>query len=380
MNKFERNAITLLDQIVSTKSGKRTETLLYPKSDDLYLGWMYVVGRHFRDAFDIKYTTKRKNKKEIKVWTQGSSFSVKEGYLFKMVNRPDWMLQVIGATPATPAGNNKERDKGSVTYQHIKGNTREKKLYTVSQDEFIRTIIAGERPLHVVSFEKVCNNDFNLCPDIAVYKAHVRLSEINEQAVEMINVVSDTSWLNELDVIDRLSFEARAQKTIEKLVIDIFQKVNNQATEEFGEYLISHTASRILATHLNHTTIPLAEILKEKVTGNPGFDFHTESHTGYVAFGEAKYSGKKNPYQDALGQIVDFITKQKDLMELRTLKPFVSDLAISNAANNAKAYIAAFSVNAQSPDTIFGNALASSFTKQLSPQKELYLIGVEIDA
>ena len=120
-------------------------------------------------------------------------------------------------------------------------------------------------------------------------------------------------------------------------------------------------------------------IFKEQKSGNPGFDFHTESFSNIIAFGEAKYSASINPYTKALSQIVDFIGLCKDDMELTDLSNFVSGQAIDRALNGVKAYIAAFSLNSKKPETILTKVLNSEYLSKLLSYPELYLIGVEIN-
>ena len=139
------------------------------------------------------------------------------------------------------------------------------------------------------------------------------------------------------------------------------------------------TAQDVLENSFSHRKVPLAELFKEKVSGNPGFDFHTESNSCMIAFGEAKYSGSENTYTKALTQIVDFISLAKDDMELTDLQRFVSTKAVENALNGNKAYIAAFSINAKRPETVFNNVLKSDLLTQLVLYPELYLIGVEVN-
>lgn len=61
-----------------------------------------------------------------------------------MVHKPDWMLQVIDAVPASSAGKDKERDKGYVKYQLIQQGVRRRELYEATQDDFIRMLITDE--------------------------------------------------------------------------------------------------------------------------------------------------------------------------------------------------------------------------------------------
>lgn len=219
-------------------------------------------------------------------------------------------------------------------------------------------------------------SDLNSLTDI--YIIHVEVNDLSNQASDMITTIMDSSWISRLSPVDKLSYEARAKRTISKLVDDVFKKIADSVTVDFGEYMVSMSAQAALETSLKHFKLPLAELFKEKMTGNPGFDFHTQSHTTLVAFGEAKYSGNNSPYANALAQIAEFITLEKDVAELTDLSKFISEEAITNALKDKKAYIAAFSVNAKDPKRIFNNVLTSEYITPLLNCSELYLIGVEV--
>ena len=147
---------------------------------------------------------------------------------------------------------------------------------------------------------------------------------------------------------------------------------------KFGEYVVSMTAQDSLEIEMHHRKVPLAEMFKEKISGNPGFDFHTEAQSNTIAFGEAKYSATDNPYTRALTQIIEFIELGKDTMELTDLSRFVSGTAINKAIGGQKAYVAAFSINSTNYDLVFRNILKSEYLKELLEYTEVYLIGAEI--
>lgn len=213
-----------------------------------------------------------------------------------------------------------------------------------------------------------------------VHVLHIRIKDLDARAEEMLSAIQDTSWILPLDAVGQISFKAMSQRTIKKLVRLIVERSKTDLTAEFGEYLISESAQSVLSLHLAHKKVPLAELLKEKVSGNPGFDFHTESVAELIAFGEAKYSGSENPYTKALEQIGEFIDLEKDSAELIMLKNFVSEKAVKNYVSGHKAYVAAFSINSASPRKILSNAVAHALVDPLLSHKELYIVGVEIDA
>lgn len=232
--------------------------------------------------------------------------------------------------------------------------------------------------MEIINIEKINMSGYGKIANGEVYKIHVRIDDVDERAKEIIRSISDNSWVARLDIVDKISYKARAEETIKKLVKEIFEKVDSIVTEEFGEYLVSESARDLLLQNFNHTKIPLAEIWKEKKTGNPGFDFHTESASQLISFGEAKFSNSQNPHTNAINQIVGFIDNNKDKMELADLRRFCSPDALENAVDGKKAYVAAFSINGKQYDRIFDTAINSDGFEQLLKFPELYLIGVEV--
>ena len=121
--------------------------------------------------------------------------------------------------------------------------------------------------------------DKHIYPNCDINCIHIQIKDLNKVVSEMTSEISDTSWINNLKELDKLAFNATAKRTIDKVVNEIFSKVSNGLNEDIGEYLVSFSAQNTLVSHYNHKKIPLAELLKEKVSGNPGFDFHTISYS-----------------------------------------------------------------------------------------------------
>ena len=234
--------------------------------------------------------------------------------------------------------------------------------------------------MEIVSVKIENMGDYGKSSEGIVYSVHVIIKDIEVRAADMVSNISNTSWISKLDAVARVLYSARSERTITKLVNYIINRVENTITDEFGEFLVSDSAQSVLVGELDHEKVPLAEFLKEKDSGNPGFDFHTETHTNLVAFGEAKYSGKGNPHGKSLSQIVRFIDLKKDDAELVDLRNFVSESAMDNSLHGRRAYVAAFSVNHDNPEIIIRNSLKSKFIDDLLVFPEVYVIGVEVDA
>ncbi|MDV7698697.1 hypothetical protein N6B72_17365 [Chryseobacterium soli] len=210
-----------------------------------------------------------------------------------------------------------------------------------------------------------------------IHCLHIKINDIKPIIKEIEVDISDTSWINDLDELSKKVFKANAEKTINKIVNDIIAKVDSNINTDIGEYIVSYSAQHSLEINFSHKKIPLAELLKEKISGNPGFDFHSISSTNYLIFGEAKFSIDSTPRSDALEQIEKFIG-DKDNGELFWLQPFLDEQTKTNIINDEKGYAAAFSFNGNSIIKILNNALESSPIKKIIQNKELYLIAVEL--
>ncbi len=234
--------------------------------------------------------------------------------------------------------------------------------------------------MKLVAAKKVDMKKHDVITDCEVYLIYVKVRNIEKLADEMIQTISDTSWINTLKAAQQATFKATSRRTIVKLVNNINNRIENDAlTEDFGEYMVSNTAQWILEKKHSHSKVPLAELVKGRISGNEGFDFHSESKNCHIVFGEAKYSGSKSPYKKALEQIKEFIDESKDMAELNVLEHFVTNVAMENCLDGNKAYTAAFSINARDAKKVLINAVKSDYLKSLLDHKEIYLIGVEVD-
>ena len=234
--------------------------------------------------------------------------------------------------------------------------------------------------MNIISFNVTSMADYLETATGQIFLIAIDITDLESRVKEMLEVALDTSWLESMDVIDRMGYEARSVRTVDKVTNEILNNVESDISEDFGEYMVSDVAQTALKTHLSHIRLPLAELIKEKITGNPGFDFHTESPEALVAFGEAKYSGVKNAHGRALKQINEFIQDKKDIQEFPDIRRFVTEAAIQNAAVGKKAYSAAFSITTEDVDVIMNNALTSIHMKTLLTYEAVYLIGVKVSA
>jgi hypothetical protein len=234
--------------------------------------------------------------------------------------------------------------------------------------------------MNLISYTETNMSDYAHTATGKIFSIAIDITDLELRVKEMLTVALDTSWLQPMDVIDRMGYEARSKRTVDKVTNEILNNVETDISEDFGEYMVSDVAQTALKKHFYHIRLPLAELIKEKISGNPGFDFHTESPEALVAFGEAKYSGVKNAHGRALKQINEFIQDKKDIQEFPDIRRFVTEAAIQNAAAGKKAYSAAFSITTGDVAAIMDNALTSIHMKTLLTYEAVYLIGVKVSA
>lgn len=216
-------------------------------------------------------------------------------------------------------------------------------------------------------------------------KASVQFIRIDPEDIsvtlsEILKAIMDLSWLKNFDAESLArSYEQRAQITI----ADMRRKIENcdtgKLTKDAGEYVVSELAREAIVSELNYLDIPLAELLGKKISGNPGFDFHSQNiDTDTVIFGESKYVTTTTAYSSALPQIVDFIDNGKDIEDLPELKQFCSAAALHRAYNGNKGFAAAFSAKRTSSDNIISNIKSRSDFQSLLSYDEVLLVAVNL--
>ena len=123
-----------------SEPGERDEWVF--KNDE----WAFLVPFWFRDALDIKYDQRVKEKRPYMVWTQGPVIHFKEGDLIR-ARSGDRFVQV---SAATPMGWNKAKGvmaQGGVTYSEFStlgGRLVKTGTYDCTQMQFLQMLMSGE--------------------------------------------------------------------------------------------------------------------------------------------------------------------------------------------------------------------------------------------
>jgi len=109
--------------------------------------WFYKVPFSYREALDVKYEQRIKNKKSYMVWTQGPILRFKDGDFLTAKNEKN-SLQILFSQPMGWDVSKNEMHEGSVTYDYfdIKDGKHVKiKTSTCSQMQFLEMLIYGNK-------------------------------------------------------------------------------------------------------------------------------------------------------------------------------------------------------------------------------------------
>lgn len=211
---------------------------------------------------------------------------------------------------------------------------------------------------------------------------HIEINDLIYIAKALTQKVQNKSWMMSLDKGTRRQYEFTANETASEL-ISIFNSPtdeNEELTSEFGEVMVSISASEALSKMFEHISIPIAELWKPQKKQNEGFDFHTVCPDFLINFGEAKYSKNINPYSLSEEQTDDFFTVEKQYRDRTFLRDLVDEKAIANLDEDDYGAIIAFSINSSNIEEIFKNAILKVDTYNvLSKAKQIYIVGVSYD-
>ena len=206
----------------------------------------------------------------------------------------------------------------------------------------------------------------------------VEITDINLAIKHTYYSISDISWINKFtDVAVREGYLIRANGTINYLSKHFDE--NSKINESTGEYLISITAKDTIVETLNYKDIPIGEVLGQKVSNNPGFDYYAENiKENYVVFGDAKYKTYSSSYTAALKQILMFIGQKRDFSDYISIKEFLENETIENMQKKIKGFSAGFTFLGKKENFITQIFQKEDF-QELLKYKELILIGVKIN-
>ena len=204
--------------------------------------------------------------------------------------------------------------------------------------------------------------------------------DLQQTLATILEVLMDLSWLSKFDEdYIKASYAQRANETITDIKNKFATSIDDKITKEAGEYVVSELARESLQSQLNYLHVPLAELLGMKISGNPGFDFHSQNGTtNTVIFGEAKYNSHSSAYSAAISQVSQFVIDKKDIKQIVDLQSFCSSEALKRANEGFKGFAIAFSAKTTSSDDLIKNILAHAKFAELLSHVEIILLAVNL--
>lgn len=228
----------------------------------------------------------------------------------------------------------------------------------------------------VIECFKISDKGYSL-PNVIFIR--IEPSDLKVTINDIICSLNNLSWIETFDKeYIKKSFKIRASKTAEHLSNKLNNFAQDKVTTDIGETVVSELSRLAIVKELEYRDIPLAELFKQKISGNHGFDFFSETLSQFIVFGEAKYVLNSNGYGRALEQIERFIMEERDTSDLNDIDRFVSDLSLNNHTQNNKAFACAFSATSIKSETLIDNILNNDHFNKIKHHREIILIAVNV--
>ena len=209
-------------------------------------------------------------------------------------------------------------------------------------------------------------------------------TDLQLSLITIFNSLMDVSWINhffEDSPVLKDSVIKRALPTLKSFNSKFKSGPIVSVDKETGELLVSEISRRTLVERYGYFSMPIGELFKQKVTGNPGFDFFSINHNEIILFGEAKYVAKSTPFKNALNQITDFIEDGKDSKDMWDIEKFIPERqkAQLNFLNGQKGYVGSFSSKKESDQELIDKIKNLKSYKELqATYPEVICIGINI--
>lgn len=228
--------------------------------------------------------------------------------------------------------------------------------------------------MKILDFRKIDESNHHKVTFIRVEPIDLQLT-----LTDIINTLSDLSWISRFDEeYIREGFRARALPTVSDITAKLIASSAEQVSEDAGEYVVSELSRSAIVHQLKYLSVPIAELYNKKISGNPGFDFHTQNDCETLIFGEAKYSSSRNAYGTGLKQVVEFISDEKDKKDIPELRDFFCEVALKKVMQGIKGFAVGFSAKTTPSDFLIKNITRNKDYKILLGYEEIILVAVNV--
>ena len=203
---------------------------------------------------------------------------------------------------------------------------------------------------------------------------------------KVVGILHNMSWMYDLvkdcDMED--VYRLRAEKTIQAIDEAIEKAKADPDNEdglaaEFRELTVSVCSQAALRMKRAVRVVPLAELLKEKVRGNPGFDFHVIEQNGMLVVGEAKYRRARRGHLAALKQVAGFVREKKHISDIGVLRDFAPRDTIEMLRRGRFGVGIGFSTAGENHRSYKGAITKMREKEGYLPGKTLLVIGINND-
>lgn len=222
-------------------------------------------------------------------------------------------------------------------------------------------------------------DDIPVSPTIHFYRIEPSDIGLRKTLTDIFYSLSQLCWLSHFDgSFLKDSYETRAKGTLNYILNNVLMGSSDKSTGEAGEYIVSELSRQAIVMQKHYSDIPLGELIKQKVAGNPGFDFFTKNLSDVILFAEAKYNSSQNAYGIAMRQINDFINEKKDIADLPDIEKFVGSEACAKVSRGEKGFVAAFAAKSIPTSELLKNIQNNNDFKALSKYQELICVAVNV--
>lgn len=228
--------------------------------------------------------------------------------------------------------------------------------------------------MRILDVKKIDTNNHNRVTFIRVEPI-----DLQETLMDIICKLSDLSWISRFDEeYIREGFRARALPTISDITKKLTASSSDKVSSDAGEYVVSELSRAAIVNQLKYLCVPLAELYSKQVSGNPGFDFHTQNDCETLIFGEAKYLSNQNAYSTGLRQVVQFIEEEKDVKDILDLRDFFNQAVLTKVTQGTKGFAIGFSAKTTPSSALINNITQNQYYKVLLTYEEIVLVAVNI--
>ena len=213
---------------------------------------------------------------------------------------------------------------------------------------------------------------------------HIKFLRINPTDIKLtlktvLDSLMNLSWLSNFDE-DYLvnSYKLRCEQSIKHIATKIIKQNDSSVTRSSGEYVVSELArSSVVDTH-SYLDVPIADLFKKQIAGNPGFDFYTLNANKNILFGEAKYIAKQSGHLSALKQSYKFYTQKQHITEIADIEKFFCKDSLANCTKDEIGFMVAFSAKKTTTANFIKIIKKNPNYQELIKFKEVILIAVNI--